>query len=71
MTLFWLPREGRSSQKAMTAALSAPADVPFFALRWGSLKTKEDIMKTRDQTAKIAELNDLCRTAMGMAGRLV
>jgi hypothetical protein len=28
-------------------------------------------MKTTDNTAKIAELNDLCRTAMGVAGRLV
>ena len=28
-------------------------------------------MTTADNTAKIAELNDLCRKAMGVAGRLV
>jgi hypothetical protein len=54
----------------MTARAIAAATVPLLPPPWGSLKTKEEIM-TQPNTQKIAELNDLCRTAMGIAGRLV
>jgi len=54
----------------MTAALSCGGRRALFRPRLcGSLKTKEETM-TND-TSKIAALNDLCRKAMGIAGRLV
>ena len=44
--------------------------MPSFAPAVGVTQTKEAIMSDSN-TKKIAELNDLCRTAMGVAGRLV
>ena len=61
---------GQSPQNPMTAALVAAAAVPSFAPAVGVTQTKEAIM-TNDTTNKIAELNDLCRKAMGIAGRVV
>jgi Protein of unknown function (DUF3768) len=37
----------------------------------GVTQTKEETMTTANNTAKIAELNDLCRKAMGIVGRAV
>jgi hypothetical protein len=45
--------------------------VPSFAPAVGVTQTKEEIMTTNDKTPEIAALNDLCRRAMGRAGRLV
>jgi hypothetical protein len=53
----------------MTAALSATADVPSFAPAVGVTQTKEEDMTT-NHTSTIANLNDLCRKAMGVAGRV-
>ncbi len=53
----------------MTAALEAAADVPSFALAVGVTQTKEAIMKT-DKAPEIAALNNLARSAMGIACRV-
>jgi hypothetical protein len=55
----------------MTAALSCGGRRALFRPRRGGLKPKEETMTTDETTAKIAELNDLCRKAMGIAGRAV
>jgi hypothetical protein len=60
------PQKNRGQPRSV-----APADVPSFAPAVGVTQTKEATMKTETTTAKIAALNDLCRTAMGIAGRLV
>jgi hypothetical protein len=44
--------------------------VPSFAPAVGVTQTKEPIIMTQSNTKKIAELNDLCRTAMALAGRV-
>jgi hypothetical protein len=40
-----------------------------FACRNQAAEAREGIIMTNDHTKKIAELNDLCRKAMGIAGR--
>src|ERR1700734_2550503 len=55
----------------MTAALSCVGRHALFRpRRGGHTKRKRKIMNTTDTTARIAELNDLCRKAPGVAGRM-
>jgi Protein of unknown function (DUF3768) len=54
----------------MTAALICAGTCALFRPRHGVTQTKKAIIMTQNKTKKIAELNDLCRTAMGVAGRV-
>ena len=55
----------------MTAALSCGGRRAPLAPAVGVTQTEEATMTTDSTTTKIAALNDLCRKAMGIAGRVV
>ena len=78
MALFWFPLRS-APKKLMTAALLAASSHAFFAPAVGVTHRKRQIMtndtpttdaEANAQRDQIAKLNDQCRQAMGIAGKL-